>query len=80
MHPSNSSKYTRYGFNKVSSLGIKSYTGILQPAILMAWDLQQYLLSPNPFTKDLDLNTLVYKEKGCLLNTLEEKASYKVKV
>ncbi|HUU27985.1 MAG TPA: hypothetical protein VM123_09245 [archaeon] len=78
VHPSNGSKYARYGFNMISSLGIKPYTSISQPAILMAWDLQQYLLTPNPFTKDLALNTLVYKENGCLLSTLGEKASYPV--
>ena len=70
IHPSKSSKYARYGFRKISDLGVKSYTGIFQPAVLMAWDLQNYLLTPNPFTKNLELNSLIYRVNGSLLNTL----------
>lgn len=72
IHPSKSAKYERYGFKNISSLGVKSYIGISQPAVLMTWDLQQYLLSPNPFTKNLDFNTLIYKVNGNLLHTMDQ--------
>ena len=45
-------------------------SGILQPAVLMAWDLQQYLLSPNPFTKNLELNSLLYSVNDNLMNSI----------
>ena len=70
IHPSKSTKYARYGFRKITELGVKSYTGILQPAVLMAWDLQQYLLSPNPFTKNLELNSLLYSVNDNLMNSI----------
>ena len=73
VHPSKSSKYAHYGFNEISVLGIKSYSGISQPAILMTWDLQQYLLSPNPFTENLDFNNLVYRVNGNIMSTLPER-------
>jgi hypothetical protein len=72
IHPSKSAKYERFGFKNISSLGVKSYIGISQPAVLMTWDLQQYLLSPNPFTKNLDFNTLIYKVNGNLLHTMDQ--------
>jgi len=77
VHPSKCAKFERVGFRKISALGTKFYTGISQPAILMTLDLGQYLASPNPFTKDLDLNTLIYKVNGKMLSTLEDR-SYSV--
>jgi len=80
VHPSKSYKYARYGFRRISELGIGPYTEILQPAVLMAWDLQKYLLSPNPFTKTLDLNSLIYRVNHSLLTTLRALPSYPEKV
>ena len=60
IHPSKVKKYARFGFLSVASLGIKSYTGIEQPAALMIWDLQRYLQYPNPFTAELAENILHY--------------------
>lgn len=80
VHPSKSLKYTRYGFRKINKLGVKSYTGILQPAVLMSCDLQRYLRTPNPFTKTLELNSLIYEVNGSLLNTLQTEPVYPGKV
>jgi len=71
VHPSRSAKFERFGFGRVSALGTHFYTGISQPAILMALDLQRYLASPNPFVKNLELNTLLYKLNGGLSHGLE---------
>ncbi|RLB13515.1 MAG: hypothetical protein DRG82_15570, partial [Deltaproteobacteria bacterium] len=76
--PSKEAKFQRFGFRKISELGMKLYTGINQPAILMALDLQHYLLTPNPFSSKLELNTLFYKVNGRLQETIVEKAKHPV--
>jgi len=73
IHPLKSSKYARYGFHEITELGVQTYTDIMQPAVLMSWDLQHYLLAPNPFTETLELNSLIYKVNDSLLNTLQAK-------
>ncbi len=80
VHPLKSSKYARYGFRKINELGVKTYTDIMQPAVLMSWDLQHYLLTPNPFTKTLELNSLIYKVNDSLLNTLQTEHLYPEKM
>jgi len=80
VHPSKSLKYARYGFHKISKLGVKPYKSILQPAVLMSWDLQRYLLMSNPFTKNLELNSLIYRVNDNLLNTLQTEPIYPEKV
>jgi len=79
IHPSKISKYARYGFRKISELGVKSYTGIFQPAVLMTWDLQHYLLTPNPFTKNMEFNSLIYRVNDNLLYTLQTEPVYSEK-
>ncbi|MFC1613736.1 hypothetical protein ACFL5K_00395 [Gemmatimonadota bacterium] len=74
VHPSRAAKFERLGFRKVSSLGVHDYNGISQPATLMTLDLWQYLCSPNPFTRNLDLNSLIYKANGVLLHNLQDRA------
>jgi len=76
VHPSRCVKFERFGFKRISALGTKFYTGISQPAVLMTLDLSQYLCSPNPFTSDMELNTLVYKFNGNLLSSLPERPNY----
>ena len=71
VHPSRSAKFERFGFETVSALGTHIYTGIAQPAILMALDLQRYLAAPNPFGKNLEINALLYKVNGGLSHGLE---------
>ncbi len=80
VHPSKSLKYARYGFHKISKLGVKPYTSILQPAVLMSWDLQHYLLMSNPFANNLELNSLIYRVNNNLLNTLQTEPIYPEKV
>ncbi|MFH1070089.1 MAG: hypothetical protein V1794_10770, partial [Candidatus Glassbacteria bacterium] len=74
IHPSKVIKYTRFGFMNVASLGIKSYTGIEQPAALMVWDLQHYLQYPNPFTEELAENVLHYKYSTSLVCAFQRRA------
>jgi hypothetical protein len=46
--------------------------GLGQPAVLLALDLQSYLISPNPFMGGLDVDTLLYKISGSLSLNIEE--------
>jgi hypothetical protein len=68
VHPSKRFKFHRYGFLAVNELGVRPYAGLDQPAILMTLDLQQYLLTPNPFTGNLDQEVLLYRAGGCLVH------------
>lgn len=68
VHPSKRFKFHRYGFLAVNELGVRQYAGLDQPAILMTLDLQQYLLTPNPFTGNLDQEVLLYRAGGCLVH------------
>ena len=73
VHPSKRAKFERYGFRALDSLGVKPYMGLGQPAVLLALDLQSYLISPNPFMGSLEVDTLLYKVSGSLSWTLEER-------
>ncbi|MCE5269756.1 hypothetical protein LLH00_00550 [bacterium] len=68
VHPSKRMKFHRYGFLAVNDLGVRPYAGLDQPAVLMTLDLQQYLLTPNPFTANLDQDVLLYRAGGCLVH------------
>lgn len=70
VHPSKRFKFHRYGFLAVNELGVRQYAGLDQPAILMTLDLQQYLVTPNPFTANLDQEVLLYRAGGCLVHEL----------
>lgn len=74
VHPGKRIKFHRYGFQAVNELGVQSYAGLDQPAILMTLDLQRYLLSPNPFATDLDQEILLYRVTGGQTHTLEERS------
>lgn len=74
VHPSKTRKYVRFGFQNISQLGIKSYTGIEQPAALMVWDLQKYLQMPNPFTGMLDENIIEYNYNSSLVTAFQSRS------
>ncbi len=73
VHPSKTRKYVRFGFQNISQLGIKAYTGIDQPAALMVWDLQRYLRMPNPFTTLLDENIVEYNYRNALVSPFHDR-------
>ena len=72
VHPSNGTKYVRYGFNCLEELGVKSYAGLSQPAVLLNLDLQHYLFQPNPFTPSLAVNTLLYQVNGNIMTRVQD--------
>ena len=78
VHPSKTRKYVRFGFQNISQLGIKSYTGIEQPAALMVWDLQRYLRMPNPFTGMLDENIVEYNYHRELVTGFQSRSVVRV--
>ena len=72
VHPMNTTKYLRYGFTCLEELGVKSYAGLAQPAVLLNLDLQHYLIQPNPFTPSLAVNTLLYQVNGNILTRVQD--------
>ncbi len=75
VHPTKTRKYIRFGFQNISQLGIKAYTGIDQPAALMVWDLQRYLRMPNPFTSMLDENIVEYSYRNSLVSAFNDQSA-----
>ena len=71
VHPDNANKFRKLGFTSISQLGTGFYTGISQPAVLMALDLRRYLSTPNPFSGNLQEKCTIYGTRGSLINNVE---------